>query len=197
MEPVVLTAVTGEHVACRRGCASCCSLLLMVTMPEALALYQAAANDPKLLIQVHRSVAQYAPPVERGELPQSTWFARNITCAFLSDDKLCQVYAQRPVGCRLHVAFRTAEFCQPGASAKPLLLNTMTLAGETAKLLSVIADTCGLPVGVIPLAVALRWARIVTEKGTEALRQKLERSGVPAYDLGAHTCYWAERCQPS
>lgn len=197
MDHADIGSQTGEEVACRRGCAWCCSQLVTVSMSEALLLYEVAAGDPLLLAKVRRWAADFAPLVERGELPEKKWFAQNIECAFLTAEKTCAAYAERPIACRVFVAIGTSDGCRPNASEPAQRVKTDHLVGRAALSLATTAAESGLPVGPVPLVVALKWTIVLVDKGPAALRRELERDKVPAYNLIDHTKFWYDRCLES
>lgn len=193
--PLKVQQDTGLPVACKRGCAHCCHLLVTVSMVEALDLFFHAQQDPWLLRRVAQWSDSQALLLARG-LTAKGWFAQGTRCMFLTDANDCAAYEVRPFACRTFMALETAEHCRPDAadptvkrpnsdaSFRYIYLHTERAAAES-----------DLPVGVIPLPVAMQWASIVWNEGREALRRYLERAGIPAYDPLAHAAYWATRVE--
>jgi Fe-S-cluster containining protein len=80
-----IAQAAGDELACKKGCASCCTGDLSVLPVEAAA------------IEVHLAHAARALPEPRAGV-----------CVFLDDEGACAVYEARPLLCRTHgVALRT------------------------------------------------------------------------------------------
>ncbi|MSP21084.1 MAG: hypothetical protein EXQ93_06135 [Alphaproteobacteria bacterium] len=94
-----------ESVACRKGCAFCCHMAVEATIVEAILVWRRAAQSPALTAAVHASVAQSAN-IEAHE----RWRKKH-PCPMLGADGACQVYEDRPGGCRAFVSVdaRTCE----------------------------------------------------------------------------------------
>lgn len=122
-------AKLGKPVSCGRGCSACCELLAVITWPEALVLAQVIAEAGELDRMIPLLVAQ----VEAGAgevLSAGEYFKRRIACAFLTPDKACSVYADRPFPCRFHVAFSPAADCDDRAlDSKVETIDTSVTSG--------------------------------------------------------------------
>jgi|GEM_PF-6950777 len=194
--PVRVSQELGVSVACKRGCAHCCHQLVTVTMPEAIDLYLAIEKNPLALRRVSAAADAQAQLIMRG-VTSREWFKRGTRCVFLTAANDCSVYERRPFACRTHMALETAEHCHPDAADPtvkrpdhedtfPYVYANMAEAAEAAD----------LPVGVIPLPIALQWAAIAWNQGREALRRHLTRAGIPAYSHVEHAAYWAAILEP-
>ena len=75
-----------DEIVCAPGCAECCQAGLTLVMVEAVVL-GLALDIPEE--RIHLQAGQ--PP-----------FSEEGSCALLSPDKLCTVYATRPLICRTH-----------------------------------------------------------------------------------------------
>lgn len=194
--PVRVAEELGTTVACKKGCAHCCHQLVTVTMPEALDLYLAAEKNPLALRRVSAGADAQAQSIMRGT-SAAEWFKRGTRCVFLTEANDCSVYEHRPFACRTLMALETAEHCRPDATdptvKRPDHADTFPYVYAN---MAVAAQAADLPVGVIPLPIALQWAAIVWAHGREALRRMLTRAGIPAYSHVEHTAYWVERLEP-
>lgn len=193
--PLKIEADLGEKVACRKGCAHCCHQLVTVTMPEAIDLYLAAMENRFLVSRVSQWCDAQALAIGRG-MTSRQWFKTGQRCVFLTDANDCAVYERRPFPCRTLVALDTADNCRPEATDptvkradhRPAFRHVYI---HTARA----AEEAGLPVGMIPLPIAMQWAAVLWNEGRDALRRYLDRAGIPAYDHVAHAAYWAERLE--
>lgn len=95
-----------ETISCRQGCAHCCRIPVIATIPEAVvALDYAEAqgltiDEAKLARQARQTDA--------------TWFeqsAADQTCVFLTETNSCGIYPARPGSCRKHFSADDPEKC--------------------------------------------------------------------------------------
>ncbi|PXX51090.1 YkgJ family cysteine cluster protein [Aquitalea magnusonii] len=114
-------ALRGEPVACRAGCASCCSLRVEVAPAEALLIARQLRSGPA------ERLAQLRQALQRQQSVLAQEGAIRPPCAFLQD-ALCSIYPWRPASCRKAHSF-SAEACQSGAAQLPQDL-AITLAAE-------------------------------------------------------------------
>ena len=93
-------------ITCRQGCAHCCRISNMGTMPEAVvALNYAEAHD--IVIDEARLQRQ----ARHG---RDDWFAQPITdqsCIFLTPEQTCAIYPVRPASCRKHAVISEPSHC--------------------------------------------------------------------------------------
>jgi Fe-S-cluster containining protein len=83
-----------KGLACRRGCASCCTQLVTVTAPEAFWVAAQIRRKPGVVAAV-RAADQKTHGFSIEERLKS-----HITCPLL-EDAACSIYAARPIGCRM------------------------------------------------------------------------------------------------
>lgn len=160
-----------EHnhpVSCRKGCSACCRYLVPLSVPEALLLATEAATlappartQGKLLASARKLLRAGPPPVQDPAAPQqaahslSQWYARaNMTCPFLSNS-CCQIYAQRPLACREHLAQSTPQACasHDGGRGSPVNCHMSVATALT----DLAAELEGRPPEAVMLPLALPW----------------------------------------
>lgn len=180
----------GMKVACKKGCAHCCSQMVTVTMPEAIGIYLSIADNRWLLGNVAHWADTQATLIMRG-MTSRQWFRTGQRCMFLTEDNSCAVYQERPFVCRTLMALETADNCAPDATDPTVKRPDYTRAFDHYLNTIKAADEAALPVGMIPLPIAMQWASIAWIEGRESLRRHLDRAGIPAYDLLAHTTFWS------
>lgn len=186
---------TGMKVACKKGCAHCCHQMVTVTMPEAIDLYLSIADNRWLLGKVAQWSDAQATLIMRG-MTSRKWFRAGTRCMFLTDNNDCAVYENRPFACRTLMALETADNCRLDATDPTVKRPDHTRAFQTVYIATgKAAEEAALPVGMIPLPVAMQWASIVWAEGRDALRRYLDRAGIPAYDHLAHVAFWADRVE--
>lgn len=114
-------ALRGEPVACRAGCASCCSLRVEVAPAEALLIAQQLRSGPADRLE------QLLQALRQQQLLLAQGGAVRPPCAFLQD-ALCSIYPWRPASCRKAHSF-SATACQSAAAEVPQDL-AITMAAE-------------------------------------------------------------------
>lgn len=96
----------GAVVQCRRGCASCCRLLITV-FPDEAALALDAAREAGLELdrdRLHRQAAARTVGAWRALSREDR------TCVFLQGDE-CGIYEHRPSACRKYAVASPRELC--------------------------------------------------------------------------------------
>lgn len=86
-------------VACKKGCADCCHMNIMISAEEATRIGASSRRAVKKLLQsVQHEVDAFA----------------GTPCPFLNADAACSIYVDRPLVCRNHASFdEDAELCNP------------------------------------------------------------------------------------
>lgn len=104
----------GLPISCTPGCHHCCKLLTSISMPEGfmLARHLLLKMDYKSLVPKLRATALEN---DYQGLTKGSYFAKEVRCAFLTEENLCSVYEQRPSCCRLHMVVTPPENCDPKA----------------------------------------------------------------------------------
>lgn len=129
------TAPGREQVQCRKGCSACCSMMIVITLPEAYALvtrYPRVVERavPALeadLAEVMRIAEELKLPGKgqafmleedaRGELC-SRWWQLQRPCPFLAPDSTCSVYEARPLPCRTYHVRTDPSLCAQVPAAR-------------------------------------------------------------------------------
>jgi Fe-S-cluster containining protein len=102
--------------ACTAGCAWCCRMQVSVTLPEAAAIvaHVQAHCDAETQATLKQRVSDVARQVAGLSIP--AYFQANVSCAFLTPDNRCAIYAARPVRCRGYYSADAAACAAPYAS---------------------------------------------------------------------------------
>lgn len=83
-------------IACSKGCAFCCSQDVSVSLPEAFTVAAAVSRDPRLVeavLETDTKLRTLSPKERLGK----------ILCPLLTD-KICSIYAARPIACHAFVS---------------------------------------------------------------------------------------------
>jgi len=124
----------GDHIPCRKGCATCCShYLVPLSVPEAFRLKEEISDAPRsqresiwqaCLLTTKRILSKRPPkllldqtdgpslvgPVDLKRV--SNWYKNlKLPCPFLHKG-LCTIYDQRPLACREYFVKGSAEACR-------------------------------------------------------------------------------------
>ncbi|MGC8530189.1 MAG: YkgJ family cysteine cluster protein [Leptospirillia bacterium] len=124
-----------SFMSCRASCAACCRMMVGVTRGEGEILrerFRSEAAGPRkdrwLPLLAARSedlhaVSRLAPMVDP-EHPLSSledmlatceaYEELSVTCPFLGEDRLCQIYEERPLMCRICWTLTDPRDCDPG-----------------------------------------------------------------------------------
>lgn len=103
----------GEDLACRRGCAACCTYPVALLEDEAIVVAEAveALREPRKGEVVARLVAwaklwrEHHTDPARISLDVAEWQAMGVACPLLDMQTYdCMIYDQRPLACRAHHA---------------------------------------------------------------------------------------------
>ncbi len=193
------TTRTGATISCQKGCAACCRMMIPLAPPEALALrtivealpsskrepllerFQAAQRtlrEAGLEEELQRlAFSEDQGTDEELEPLNQAYYGLRIPCPFL-EDEVCSIYEQRPSACRELLVTSPAELCQD------LIRNPVHPIPAPFRIGTVLsklwADCCQGPIRLIPLPIALDWAKAresrttQTWAGPELLRRALD-----------------------
>jgi Fe-S-cluster containining protein len=151
---------SGEHIACRRGCAQCCVGVFAINRLDAVRLQQGLSElaDRDLecaqrILQraadsLERTVDFFPGDVETGILDESAEaedvfedFSNDEPCPALDPETLtCDLYAHRPLTCRIfgppvrtEGGLGVCELCFTQASQEEIAAAEVPLDGEAAE----------------------------------------------------------------
>ena len=117
--------------ACDKGCAHCCYTGVMITELEWDDVLKSAQDNnidlDKIIERSEKSIDRVGKALNSGVDPETIdWYrmVQNQPCPFLGDDQSCIIHEDRPLDCRLMLAFRSAcesknlEHAQRGATVE-------------------------------------------------------------------------------
>lgn len=124
-------SVEGAGLACHGGCASCCTIRVVATAPEVLAVAQYIRGLPGAQeALLTRRIADADRSTRRHDEAQR--FEAGVRCPFV-EDGLCVVYDVRPLACRGHASFDaqacvdvlTGQSCEVPVSMRHLTVRSL------------------------------------------------------------------------
>jgi len=90
-------------LACRGGCASCCTIRVVATAPEILSIARYIRSSPKTMEYEVRRRIERCNDLTRS-LDEAQRIEQGIACPFVDRD-LCAIYSVRPLACRGHASY--------------------------------------------------------------------------------------------
>jgi len=189
MDPALQERAAQAGASCTKGCASCCDNLVLVFFFEALAIAQQLLETaPSRIDALVKTMRDQCRHFENPGFTRKTYFQTHQHCAFLTTERLCSIYPQRPAMCRGHYVASPAEMCAEPSGETVLKFVNMepVFLRYTWKLLRMTADA-HLPEDTYPLQVAVPWAIVWLRDG----RREFERKQAAA--LGAQRLsFWTD-----
>jgi len=166
----------GEYVPCRKGCSSCCSYLVPLSIPEVFRLREEVSAMPsdrqRAILQKSLKAAgrilNCTPKDSEGdaaitgngreELDRlSLWYSGlELPCPFLRNH-LCDYYEQRPIACREHMVVGIRSCCGDNSGKEPSVVRIPASILECLGKLT--AELEQRDVEAIMLPLALPWAQ--------------------------------------
>ncbi len=166
----------GQTVPCKKGCCSCCSSLIPMSVPEAFRLREEFLEMPgeqsnkllhncivaaeKILKKTEKEKCQHTFAQEgKQQITQiNKWYSElGLVCPFLSGGGSCKIYEQRPLACREHIVVGTANACYKTSKIKPTVLpmdvSVLEALGQLA------GELEGTEVEALILPFSLAWAQ--------------------------------------
>lgn len=179
-DPLMERMYLRPDVTCRPGCNACCTLLNIVTLPEAFAL----ANNIVSRCS-EQEVADYRARLDRHieehfpaptpELDRQSHFHKKVPCTLLGADGLCTAYIDRPAVCRYHFAVSDPVLCGPADDGKPRTVKWLNLEPYKMRVFAMAAGLRpGMPAAFAPLEVLLWWALLHRVDGAAAFGKAYE-----------------------
>jgi len=96
-------------LSCKKGCAYCCRIQVMIT-PDEGALLVTKANELDLKLDYERMKEQATWEIEDYKKNAAS---PKVRCVFLNDNEECQVYEDRPSACRSYFVISPPADCDP------------------------------------------------------------------------------------
>ena len=117
----------GKTIPCRKGCASCCHYIVVLTAPDAF----------RLVEEVHKMLPQRRKEVKKSFRKANEWFEQHpgkfqradgapgsdnlrYPCPFL-DNNQCTIYENRPIICREWMVTGTEQNCREDKKVRRLV----------------------------------------------------------------------------
>jgi Fe-S-cluster containining protein len=94
-----------DQVKCKKGCAHCCKIRVLVSLAEAQYIYE-YSKENNITIDVDY-LKEQAKLTEDHDYD----FSKFRNCVFLSNDNSCLVYEARPISCRRHLVVSEPSNC--------------------------------------------------------------------------------------
>ncbi|HAL45256.1 MAG: hypothetical protein A2Y12_11195 [Planctomycetes bacterium GWF2_42_9] len=165
----------GQKVPCKKGCCSCCSSLIPMSVPEVFRLLEDFLEMPNeksnsLLRNCIQSAQQILNKTRQNECLKnfaekgkdktnqiSDWYGElGIVCPFLTDG-ICSIYEERPLACREHIVSDTSTSCKKNSKSKPKVVPMQVSVLEALGQLT--SELEGTDVEAIMLPFSLAWAQ--------------------------------------
>lgn len=158
----------GQPITCRKGCATCCSYLVPISIPETIQLRADLSRmDTSLARRFIQNFARAAtrivqagrPPVEGPDplAALSAWYGElRLPCPLLARNA-CQAYSLRPAACREHLVTFPAERCLPSQTQDHALQLPVSIAQALTQLAAEME--AAEPESVL-LPLALEWLEL-------------------------------------
>lgn len=181
IDPKFQKASSHLSISCKAGCSGCCYLMVLVSLPEAIAIAEYFLEDHQrrqmipLLMRSFLEQVQQTPSGPVAEVREN-YFAKKVPCTFLdTETKLCTIYPVRPAACRYHAVVSDPALCQPEAG-KQSVLRLNTQAADNAVLLEAnkVSNQTKVGLFVAPLPVMMMWAFKLLIEGRAAFETALK-----------------------
>ncbi len=162
---------------CKKGCASCCHLLISTTFPEAVAVAEHVQTEPKFKLQKQRILKRLHEQVEllRASMARQDpmhYFRAKLACPFLdTSDQTCGIYKARPSSCRLHHAVSDPENCAPDSGKAVERLDVQDEAVKHLNEAYRVSRQAAVPLWSGPFPIMLLWAFKLLTEGRQAVEQ--------------------------
>lgn len=161
-----------NNTTCRKGCASCCNLLVYISLPEAVAIAEKVLEDPARTADVLRKCYEQ---IQKLHLDADKYFRQAVPCMFLDESKACTVYDVRPMPCRHHYVVSPPEDCSPLVDGKTIVrLNTQKADVFVTQESLRVSKQRQIPLLLAPIPVAVMWATKLLTEGEAAFMRALE-----------------------
>jgi len=169
-------AKNGQTVPCKKGCCSCCSSLIPMSVPEVFKLREEFLEMPndksnrllrncisaaeKILKKTEKEkhLHTFAQEGKQQITQIDKWYSElGLVCPFLSGGGICKIYEQRPLACREHIVVGTSGSCYKNSKSKPNVLPMDVSVLESLGQLA--GELEGTEVQAVMLPFSLAWAQ--------------------------------------
>lgn len=175
-----------ERVSCTRGCNHCCKRMIMVSLPEGIAIAERITKDPYYqarLPMFMRMLYKQVQFLEANKLDDVT------SCMFLKEDGDCGIYDFRPSACRYLFVVSDPENCKRDNKST---VSRVDMTKEEERVWSEgnrLSKQVGVPHPMLaPLPVAILWGMKILQEGVSGFKFSLSELG-----SGLHPAYWEKR----
>lgn len=189
VDPLVKRGMEGLNVSCKEGCASCCYLMVLVSLPEAVAIAAHILGDVerrKQVPELSRKFWEQAKALEEGQFAQirTQYFKKQIPCAFLdTEKKTCTVYDVRPPACRYHYVVSDPALCSPDSDANVQRVDTANTEDVCLSEANRVSKQTKLPLFVAPMPITMLWAFKLLIEGRSAFDAALRDPNLGVLNL--------------
>jgi len=171
------------QLSCKKGCASCCHQLLMVTIPEAMIVishvmmsdYRIANQfvqqfNKKGGEQIKLSLELMAESSQ--EVRATKWWQLQQPCLLLKEsDNTCGAYMARPPACRTYAVISDPAKCKE-MDSKVLCCDVVPFEAMAFEVSKQVATDMRIPDVLMPFPIALKWAILAFETSLGELRKQ-------------------------
>lgn len=200
LDPKVAKSMEGMNVSCKSACAGCCYQLILVSLPEAVAVAEYFLQDVQrrqlipLLMRSFWEQLQTLPSADTVMEARQKYFAKKIPCTFLAlDTKLCTIYDVRPAACRYHYVVSDPVLCSPEQGLKEVgMVNTRAAGNQVLSAANKVSGQTKIGFYVAPMPVAMLWAFKLLIEGRESFETALKETDLGPMDLS----HWQARFNP-
>jgi Fe-S-cluster containining protein len=166
----------GQVIPCQKGCCSCCSSLIPMSVPEVFRMKEEFLEMPeeksnRLLRHCIGTAEKILKKTEKIKYQKTfahegkqkinqidKWYSElGLVCPFLSGGGLCKIYEQRPLACREHIVVGTASSCHKQSKCKPNVAAMDVSVLETLGQLT--SELEGSEIEAVILPFSFAWAQ--------------------------------------
>lgn len=192
MDPLAEKAAAKMGTTCSKGCAHCCHLLTIVTLPEAVAIAERLLTDlqwqaeySRLMKVLYDQLNVLADP----NLTRVSYFDKRMPCVFLGAENQCRIYDVRPTACRYHYVVSDPKRCSHETdNNETAIIDLRSLEMKVWQDGVHVSKQNGLPMLAAPFQVILLWALKLLGEGRSAFDEAMKDPSLGAMGL----MYWME-----
>jgi Fe-S-cluster containining protein len=193
LDPAVAKSTAHLTISCKPGCAGCCYLLALISLPEGVAIAEYFLEDTQrrnLIPLLMRSFYEQVQSMPSGSFKSFTevreqYFEKKVACTFLdTETKLCTIYPVRPGACRYHMVVSDPKLCQPEAGVQEVARpDTREAEARMLSEANRVSNQAKVPLYVAPLPVVMLWAFKLLIEGRKAFEEALKDESLGAMGL--------------